>query len=238
LSPALFNNRGICHFHIEQFQKALEDYNKAIHLDSSFGLAYFNKGNCLGAIVRYEEALLSYDKALKWDSGNQKVYVNRAQILFYMQDYQSAINDYSKAIRLKSTYDKTLYLSRGNAYYMIREYEMAIADYDSALGIDPEYYKAYINRGICKLDMGKTEEAIRDFTLSIRFNEMDGESYYYRALANIRRMQELSKKFNGSNEAQIYEFRVYNQLACSDISKAIKFGYSKAYELESEFCSK
>ena len=42
-------------------------------------------------------------------------------------------------------------------------YNLAIYDYDEAIRLDPEYAKAYNNRGLTYQSLGKVEEAERDF---------------------------------------------------------------------------
>lgn len=234
-SPALYNNRGLCRYKLQYYQEALADYNTALRLDSTFCDAHYNKGNCLMAVIRYPEAMHCYDRVIQLDPQYNKAYSKRAQVLYLLEDYTSAIDDYSKAIRMGATADKELYLGRGNSYLMIKKYNKAKADYDTALSLDPEFYKAYVNRGICKLEMGDADAAIRDFTLCIRYNGMEGEGYYYRAMANVYKMKHLSDQFDG-DPSVIAEFKVYNELACSDLMKSKAFGYAKAFEASLEYC--
>ena len=49
------------------------------------------------------------------------------------------------------------------AYYYLGQYERAIEDYDEAIRIDPEYGKAYYNRGIAYEILGQQPRAERDF---------------------------------------------------------------------------
>ncbi|MBR9859651.1 tetratricopeptide repeat protein [bacterium] len=235
-SAVLFNNRGLCHYNLDHFTEAISDYDKAISLDSAFARAYYNRGNCMLLVVNYQEAVLSYDRCLILDSLFVKAYVNRAKALTGLEDFSSAKSNLDLAIKYSRLEDPKLYLKRGNALFMMKHFEEAIEDYSYALSLDPEYYKAYVNRGMCKVELKQFEAAIRDFTLSIRFNPYNGESYYYRGMANIYRMKELSTEFDSVDPAKIADFKIYNELACSDFEKAIAFKNPDASAASAKYC--
>ncbi|HPD33768.1 MAG TPA: tetratricopeptide repeat protein, partial [Candidatus Kapabacteria bacterium] len=50
------------------------------------------------------------------------------------------------------------------------DYKGAIADYDKAIGINPNYSKAYKNRGIAKEKLGDKAGAQQDYE---KYNELN-----------------------------------------------------------------
>jgi len=51
----------------------------------------------------------------------------------------------------------------GKLYHIDGQHELAIQDYTEAIRLDPEYAKAYNNRGLTYQSLGQVEEAERDF---------------------------------------------------------------------------
>ena len=44
----------------------------------------------------------------------------------------------------------------------------ALSDYDQAVKIDPKFARAYLNRGIAKLEQGNRSEAEKDFVTCVK----------------------------------------------------------------------
>jgi tetratricopeptide (TPR) repeat protein len=52
---------------------------------------------------------------------------------------------------------------RGNEYFDKGDYDRAIADYTKAIEINPNYAKAYNDRGMAYMELGDMENGCRDF---------------------------------------------------------------------------
>jgi tetratricopeptide (TPR) repeat protein len=59
----------------------------------------------------------------------------------------------------------------------------AIADFTAALRINPDYAKAYRNRGYAYNEKGDYDRAIADFTAALRINPDDADAYNNRGIA-------------------------------------------------------
>lgn len=55
--------RGKCHYHFENIEAALADFDKTLRLDSTIGEAFVMKGKCLYQLEAYEDALKEYRRA-------------------------------------------------------------------------------------------------------------------------------------------------------------------------------
>jgi tetratricopeptide (TPR) repeat protein len=64
------------------------------------------------------------------------------------------------------------FVSRGAVHYFLHEYELAIQDFNRAIELNPEYERAYNNRGLAYQALGKTAEAQADFE---KYNELTGQ---------------------------------------------------------------
>jgi tetratricopeptide (TPR) repeat protein len=107
--------------------------------------------------------------------------VDRAFIKNILLDYNGAIQDYNTAInnfkvilenslnddRIIEEYELAfLYINRASLQIMIREFQCALIDCDISIKIEPEYGKAYLLRGIAKINLGNTEGARSDWLIS------------------------------------------------------------------------
>ena len=61
-------------------------------------------------------------------------------------------------------------LQSGNDYFSQGYFDQAIIEYTKAIDIDPNYAKAYDNRGVAYAKEGSFSRAIADFTMAIANN--------------------------------------------------------------------
>ena len=60
-----FNNRGVAHVKIADFDKAITDFTKVIALDPSDAQAFFNRGVAHEELGENEQATVDYTKAIE-----------------------------------------------------------------------------------------------------------------------------------------------------------------------------
>jgi len=65
-NASAFNSRGVTYYHINEFERALIDYNRAIEIDPQFALAIKNRALALLAMNKGEQAKKDYDLACKY----------------------------------------------------------------------------------------------------------------------------------------------------------------------------
>ena len=61
---ATYSNRGIIYSKNGEFEKAMDDHNRAINISPKIARAYINRGNVYFHIHEYEAALAEFDKAI------------------------------------------------------------------------------------------------------------------------------------------------------------------------------
>ena len=76
-SPEDYSNRGLSYLNLEQYERAIVDFDRAIALDPSFAPAYTNKGNALSHYGRFEEGIDNYTESLKLDGNSVCALTNR-----------------------------------------------------------------------------------------------------------------------------------------------------------------
>jgi tetratricopeptide (TPR) repeat protein len=180
---------------------------------------YFQMGCEMIARNNFRVAINDFTEALNYDPWLKQAYENRGVAKFYLQDMEGAIEDYSKALEM-DPYDYSTYGRRGWAKYMIKDYNGAIADLTFAIrGV--KYIDKYHNmRGEVKYRLGDFEGATADFTWVIKSNGSErpekAKAYFWRGIIGI----ELGQKEN----------------ACTDLHKAARKGFKKAWEILQAYC--
>ncbi|MBI1922994.1 tetratricopeptide repeat protein [Candidatus Poribacteria bacterium] len=85
-------NRGSAYAKQGLYDRAIQDYDKAISLNPNFALAYVNRGSAYAEGKQdYDHALQDYDKAIALNFA--LAYNNRAVAWFFKKDYDKAWAD-------------------------------------------------------------------------------------------------------------------------------------------------
>ena len=133
-----YNNRGIAYEDKGEYDRAIQDYNEAIHLNPQFAPAYYNRGNAYLAKDEYDRAIQEYDEVIRLDPSFTLAYVNRGTVHQAKDDYDQAIQDYDEAIRLSPRFAHAYY-NRGLAHINQGDQDLALWDYNEAVRLDPVY---------------------------------------------------------------------------------------------------
>jgi protein O-mannosyl-transferase len=119
------------------FRGAIQEYDKALTINSNLGLALYNRGTAKYALSDWKGAMQDYQKALGINPKNYDIWSNLAGTKFQLKDYQGAIASYSEVIRLRSDF-KDAYRNRGMCYLQLGQMDKACTDWQKAknLGIN------------------------------------------------------------------------------------------------------
>ena len=172
---------------LQDLTEALNDYSKAIELNSNFILAYFNRAvvrSKLMQIESYDENATgsdsqnlslniqtrvnksfqststtnSYDRA--GTDSNASIIVEENRRTF---EYEQIIQDYDKIIQLNPDF-VFAYYNRANIRCSMKDYRPALVDYTEAINRNPEFAEAYYNRGLTRLSLGDAAKGIADLS--------------------------------------------------------------------------
>jgi tetratricopeptide (TPR) repeat protein len=174
--PFAYYGRGVVLFEMGRTDKALEDYDKAIELDSSYAKAYASRGLVFEKMGRFDKAIADYDKVIALNPSESQSYNNRGLVFEKMGRFDKAIQDYDRAIALNPS-NSDLYYNRGNSYDEMGRFDKAIADYDKAITLNPRDSQSYNNRGLVFEKMGELGKAIADYDKAIALDASNSEAY-------------------------------------------------------------
>ena len=102
LSPdcASYNNRGVAYSKLGQYKNAIEDFSKAIALNSNYYTGYNNRGLAYANLGQYENAIEDYNNAINLKPDYVKAYNNRADAYFSLGNKKLGCLDLHKACSL------------------------------------------------------------------------------------------------------------------------------------------
>ena len=75
-----YNNRGLAHNSLGEYEKAIRDFDKTIKLNPNYISAYNSRGVAYNNLKYYKKAISDFDKAIKLDPNYTFAYNNRAVV--------------------------------------------------------------------------------------------------------------------------------------------------------------
>jgi len=131
-----FINRGNAYQNKSDYDKAIQDYDQAIRLDSGSALAFNNRGSAYLHKGVYDRAIQDYDEAIRLDGTSAPAFNNRGRANHFKEKYSEAITDYDQAIELDPDYPLAFY-NRALARFDQGFYIASVPDFVRALQLDP-----------------------------------------------------------------------------------------------------
>jgi serine/threonine-protein kinase len=174
--------RGYSYESLGQHQSAIDDYTRALELDSGQPELLFRRGGCRAAVGDVDGALQDYDLALQADPEDAAVYERRAALRFQTGDVEGALADCAEAIRLEPDHPQP-YNNRGLMRLNLNDLEGAVEDYTAAIERAPEFPELYYARGLARRRLRDTRGAIEDHSQAIRLKPDLHMAYVDRGLA-------------------------------------------------------
>jgi len=170
----VFNNIGRMYYWKKEYEPAIENYTKAIALDSSMAVFFENRALVYRDMNNFDLAEKDFLEALAID-GNKNTYNHLGIIKLNKMEYEEAVDYFSEAINL-SPAECVLWENRALAYEYLGRNDEANADYRKALTINesPVSYN-----GIGKIKYWSSDfDAAYDYFL--KATELDPENEIYR----------------------------------------------------------
>jgi tetratricopeptide (TPR) repeat protein len=143
-----YEYRALAYFQKAEYDKAYNDYKKAIDLDASEPDRWYNLGLIEEKKGLLKEAYRSFSKALDLGGSKGVMYRNRANVLFKMRDYETAEAEYTLSITYDPS-DPSTFFNRALARKNMGKDDEACADVNKAIELGMEQAKAYLSK-ICK----------------------------------------------------------------------------------------
>ena len=151
-------NLGAVYFDRGEYEKAIDNYGKAIQLNPGDPKAYTNMAGSLAMLGRLDEAEEACLKSIELAPGSHEGYLNLGTVFFKRKDYESALINFQKALSIKPA-EVTTIKNMAVVFEETGRIDEAIEWYKEALKIAPHETRIYITIGRALKLKGRDEEA-------------------------------------------------------------------------------
>jgi tetratricopeptide (TPR) repeat protein len=201
-------SRGNSWMKIREYNRAIEDYNRAIRLDSGRAELYNYRGFARAAIAagnttrgrnsasEWQLAIEDFSRAISINRNYVDALINRSHAFFQIGSYDRVIEDCDRIIRIEPA-NVIIWNRRGSAWYAKHDDDKAISDFTEAIKLNPNYALALYNRGNAWYSKGDPDRALADLNRCLAINPLFAAAYTSRG--NIFRLL-------GNNESAAADF--------------------------------
>lgn len=194
----LYYLRGIAYITNGNYELATADFNKSIELSPKDYDKYIQIYQNLKIHGYEEDGKVFIQNALKIASEKNSETFNRGRLYYYLGDYESARTELEKA-KTSGNLEAVLYL--GKTYEALEDSNYAITLYEDYIEQDNTNGEAYNLLGLCRMALGKYEEALKNFQAgletgdasakqSLLFNEIVAYEYMGDFKTAAKKMEE------------------------------------------------
>lgn len=164
-----YSERGWVYYYKKDTALALNDFNKAIEIDSGYFDAIFGRAYLYLYLMNYYSlAINDFDKLLELEPDYIYLYKYRAEAYIKLDNQSKALSDLYASINYDVDNFITCY-ERGNLFLDMDEYTDAIRDYTQAIKLDPENYEYYFGRAFAYSRNHDYYNAINDYKEGLKF---------------------------------------------------------------------
>ena len=183
VKAGLFMERGFLYMAVLNLNNAIDDFLKAIEIDTNNYLAYFVRAFARYKMVETVQALKSDElpdvEQLDLNTNAGKVASNAGMSQQNILDYKLIVEDLKRASTLEPGFEFT-WFNLGYMNSLLRNFDEAREYYTKAIEVNDDFAEAYFNRGLIRLYQGKSAEGTLDLSKA-------GELGVYEAYSVIKR---------------------------------------------------
>ncbi len=151
--------RGEAYFEALEFEKAVEDFSKALSLDVGLDQAYLGRGLALGRQGRIDEGIADLTVYIERNPESSLAYTKRGVRYIWKRDFERAEVDLRRAVELDPA-NAEAYDDLGVVLAHRGEHEAAARHFETTINLDKTYQKAYHNLALVKHLQGRNSEAL------------------------------------------------------------------------------
>jgi tetratricopeptide (TPR) repeat protein len=196
LTPEELYMVGYAFFQLENDNKAIEFYDKAIDKGFDNGSSHFYKGLSLCYLKKFEDAMKEVEIALKYDPTNQE-YMNQKGLIYkYQGQEDKALEIFELATKLPNTFGEPFFWV-AYIYHGKQDFRKALDLYYVALENVPKensYYPATLE-SIGQLEYTVTKDYLKSAKAYTEAVQIDNENYelYSKLMKSYNAAKEFTK---------------------------------------------
>jgi tetratricopeptide (TPR) repeat protein len=165
--------KGMKHFVVGEFDKAIQKYTEAIRLNPKCAEAYNQRALCFWFRYNLEQAIADFGNAIRIEPDAAVAYFYRA-CAYQSMNYKKALADLNRVIELSPK--NVLAHQLRASLQMERNPDGAIADLSAVIGLAPEFGPAYAMRATAYRNKRQIDKAKADEKKVIELMKLHGMS--------------------------------------------------------------
>ena len=156
-------NIGLSLYKKQNFEEAIESFNKTIEINKTDEYAFSGKALALNSLNKPIEALENFRKAIELNNLYAEAHLNEGLTLSRLARYSKALQSFNRAIAIDSNFIQAYYGLR-HALISMNKFQEAIHDsYNKIIALNPSEALAYVNKGVAIHNMSEHETAIINY---------------------------------------------------------------------------
>jgi tetratricopeptide (TPR) repeat protein len=171
-----YNNLGEALARRGEIAGAMQQYEKALVVDSALTGPHVNLGNALQDLGRFQDAIGEYQQALAIQPDTPEAENNWGNALASLGRPRDGIEKYRKAIQLDPDYVEAR-TDLGITLISLGQTSEGIEQYREAIRLEPEDAHAHYDLGVVLGENGQLPEAIREFQEAVRIDPRDAAAF-------------------------------------------------------------
>ncbi len=175
-SSEFYYNEGVTKYEEGEYTLSIENFKKAIELNSSEFDYYYNLGVTYLKIEEYDLAIETFNKAIPINSKDTDLYMNLGMAFYSKGDFQKAAKAYSKAVFINSGDPENCNYA-GIAHCAVKNFKEAIYYFKQAVKLEPRNITFGYNLAQAYFELEKYGQAEECLVNISRFSKKNDEMY-------------------------------------------------------------
>lgn len=207
----VFADRANYYREQNNFTLALDDFNRALKIDSLNSTLVYQRGELYFAFQQFDLARVDYEKCISISPNSTDCLLKLGEIQIHLRNYMRAIELINNALRENEQLPYAYYM-KGRIYKETGDTLLAASSYQTAIEVSPDYYDAYIEIGLL-YTAAKSDLAIEYFKTALEIRPKSVEAMY-----NLAYFYQIT----GSKAKNRYQaaFELYDRILAADPSNA------------------
>jgi len=184
-------SRGNIWMRRREYSRAIDDFTRAIRLDSSRAELFNYRGFARVSLTpnntrEINSAIEDFTRAISLNRNYVDALINRSHAFYQIGNYSAVIEDCNRIIALEPS-NAIIWNRRGSAWYAREDDDKAISDFSEAIRLNENYAAAWYNRANSRYNKGDFDRALADLNRCLIINPSFAAAYTSRG--NIFRLQ-------------------------------------------------
>lgn len=157
-----YKERGVAHFKNQNYEKALNDFNKYASMETNITDVefFYDKAWCENDLEKYEAAILSLEDCTRLDMGYAEAYSELGFSYFKLNQNDKALENYHVANRMDEKKQLGI-LGIADVYYTnLKNYDSAMNYLEQAISFNKTNKSIYYKLGWCYNDKERYSDAV------------------------------------------------------------------------------